>query len=45
MSSQLQQAVELAQAGQREQARQLFRQFLQTEPDHEVAWLWLASVL
>ncbi len=44
MSSQLHQAVELAQAGQRDQARQLLLQFLQNEPNHEVAWLWLASV-
>ncbi len=43
-SSQLHQAVELAQSGQRDQARQLLWQFIQTNPDHEVAWLWLASV-
>ena len=43
-SSLLHQAVELAQAGQREQARQMFLQFLQDEPDNEVAWLWVASV-
>ncbi len=44
MASQLHQAVELAQAGRREEARQLFLSYLQTNPDHEVAWLWLASV-
>lgn len=44
MSSLLNQAVELAQAGQRDQARQLLWQYLQTSPDNEVAWLWLASV-
>jgi len=44
MSSQLHQAVGLAQAGQTEQARQLLRQVVQTEPANEVAWLWLASV-
>lgn len=44
MSSLLNQAVELAQAGQRDQARQLLWQYVQTNPDNEVAWLWLASV-
>lgn len=44
MSSQLHQAVGLAQAGQREQARQLLRQVVQANPNNEVAWLWLASV-
>ncbi|MBN1565380.1 MAG: tetratricopeptide repeat protein [Anaerolineae bacterium] len=43
-STLLHQAVELAQAGQRERARQLILQFLQGEPNNEVAWLWLASV-
>lgn len=44
MASLLHQAVELAQAGQREEARRLLWQYLQTSPDTEVAWLWLASV-
>lgn len=44
MSSQLHQAVELAQAGQRDEARRLLWQYLQTDPDNIVAWLWLASV-
>jgi hypothetical protein len=44
MSSQLHQAVGLAQAGQTEQARQMLRQVVQAEPNNEVAWLWLASV-
>ena len=44
MSTQLHQAVQLAQAGQRSEARQLLWQFLQVEPNNEVAWLWLASV-
>lgn len=43
-SSQLQQAVELANAGQREQAAALLRQIVQNDPANEVAWLWLASV-
>jgi hypothetical protein len=43
-SNLLQQAVQLAQAGQKSEARQLILQFLQTEPNNETAWLWLASV-
>ncbi len=43
-SNLLQQAVQLAQAGQKSEARQLILQFLQTEPSNETAWLWLASV-
>jgi hypothetical protein len=43
-TSLLHQAVELAQSGQREPARQLILQFLRDEPNNEVAWLWLASV-
>jgi hypothetical protein len=44
MASQLHQAVELAQSGRRDEARQMFLSYLQTNPDNEVAWLWLASV-
>jgi hypothetical protein len=44
MASQLHQAVELAQAGRRDEARQLLWQYLQTQPQNEVAWLWLATV-
>jgi hypothetical protein len=44
MASQLHEAVRLAQAGQREEARRLLWQVVQTEPNHEIAWLWLASV-
>ncbi len=44
MSTILHQAVELAQTGRRDEARQLLLQFLQTQPNSEVAWLWLASV-
>jgi hypothetical protein len=44
MSTLLHQAVQLAQAGQRSEARQLIWQFLQSEPNNETAWLWLASV-
>lgn len=44
MSSLLHQAVEHAQAGRRDEARRLLQEYLQTSPDNEVAWLWLASV-
>ncbi|MBN1201915.1 MAG: tetratricopeptide repeat protein [Anaerolineae bacterium] len=44
MSSQLHEAVQLAQAGRREEARQLLRQVAQSDPNNEMAWLWLASV-
>jgi hypothetical protein len=44
MPTLLHQAVQLAQAGQRAEARLLIWQFLQTEPNNETAWLWLASV-
>lgn len=44
MSSQLYQAVQLAQAGQREEANRLLQQVVRSDPHNEVAWLWLASV-
>lgn len=46
MSSQLHEAVRLAQEGQREEARRVLLQVLESasEKDNEVAWLWLASV-
>lgn len=44
MSSQLHQAVQLAQSGQREQAAALLRQVVASDPNNEGAWLWLASV-
>ncbi len=44
MSSQLHQAIQLAQSGQRAEARALLLEFLQTHNDHEAAWLWLAAV-
>lgn len=40
----LQDAVQLAQTGRREESRQLLWQVIQGEPDNEMAWLWLASV-
>lgn len=44
MSSQLHEAVRLAQAGNKDEARQMLRQIIQTDPNNEMAWLWLASV-
>lgn len=44
MASQLHEAVRLAQAGNRQDARRLLWQVVQDEPNNEVAWLWLASV-
>ncbi len=39
-----QQAVALAQAGQREQAREALNRLLLSEPRHELAWLWLTNL-
>ncbi len=44
MASQLHEAVRLAQEGRRDDARLLLRQVVQTDPNNEMAWLWLASV-
>ncbi|NDJ75994.1 MAG: tetratricopeptide repeat protein, partial [Chloroflexi bacterium] len=44
MSSQLHQAIELAQAGQKDEARALLQQVVQSDPNNETAWMWLASV-
>ncbi len=44
MASQLHDAVRLAQAGNRQEARRLLWQVVQSEPNNEIAWLWLASV-
>jgi hypothetical protein len=44
MSSQLNDAIQFAQAGQREEARRLLWQVVRQEPNNEAAWLWLASV-
>jgi len=44
MASQLHDAVQLAQAGERQEARRLLWQVVQSEPNNEIAWLWLASV-
>jgi hypothetical protein len=44
MQDQLQHAIQLAQAGQRDQARPLLRQVVKSQPHSEAAWLWLAAV-
>jgi hypothetical protein len=41
---QLQQAITLAQAGQREEARRLLQQIVNYDPTTVAAWLWLATV-
>ena len=38
------QALKAAKLGNRQSASQLLRQFLETNPDHELAWLWLGSL-
>jgi len=44
MSSPLHEAVQLAQAGRRDEARAQLLQIVQSDPNNEMAWLWLASV-
>ncbi|MFN8449327.1 MAG: tetratricopeptide repeat protein [Anaerolineae bacterium] len=39
-----QRGIQLAKAGQRDEARQLLQQSIRIDPDNEAAWLWLASV-
>ena len=41
---QLQQAIELIQAGKRDEARQLLQQIVNFDPTTIAAWLWLATV-
>ena len=41
---QLRQAIELAQNGQRDEARTLLRRVLAQDKNNEAAWMWLASV-
>lgn len=40
----LRQGAEAAREGQKSQARKLFKQIIDKEPDNEKAWFWLASV-
>ncbi|NDJ76041.1 MAG: hypothetical protein GYB65_07260 [Chloroflexi bacterium] len=44
MSVQLHQAVQLAQAGRRTEARQVLIKLVQRQPTDPVLWLWLAAV-
>ncbi len=44
LNAQLQDAIALAQAGQREEARTRLRAIVAADPGMELAWLWLASV-
>lgn len=44
MMTLLQQAIDLAKAGRREEAEALLRQVLAQQPDNEVAWIWLSGV-
>lgn len=44
MQDTLQKAVQLAQSGQRDEARALLLEIVAENPNHEAAWLWLASV-
>lgn len=43
MSDKLQQAIAAIQVGDKATARQLLAEILQTDPDNEKAWLWMAS--
>lgn len=46
MSAELfERAVEAARGGRKDEARQLFIQVVETDPQHEVAWLWLAGLM
>jgi hypothetical protein len=45
MATLLQQAIDLARAGQRDNAERLLRRVLADQPDNEVAWLWLSGVV
>lgn len=42
--AQLHEAIQLAQSGQRSEARRLLERIVQQEPDRAVAWMWLATV-
>lgn len=39
------QAILLAKAGQREQARQMLAHLVMQQPDHELAWVWLSDLV
>ena len=44
MATLLQQAIDLAKAGNRDAAETIIRQVLETDPNNEVAWIWLSGV-
>lgn len=44
LNTQLQEAITLAQAGQRAEARAMLLAIVQADPDQALAWLWLATV-
>lgn len=44
IQAQLGEAIQLAQSGQRSEARRLLERIVQQEPDRTVAWMWLATV-
>ncbi len=44
MATLLQQAIDLAKSGERDAAETLIRQVLETNPNNEVAWIWLSGV-
>jgi len=44
MATLLQQAIDLAKAGERDAAETLIRQVLEADPNNEVAWIWLSGV-
>lgn len=44
LHAKLQEAIMLAQAGQRAEARAMLRQIVEADPEQELAWLWLATV-
>ncbi len=44
LRAKLQQAIALAQAGQRTEARRLLNEVVTADPTQELAWLWLATV-
>lgn len=44
LNAQLQEAIALAQAGQRVEARRLLEAIVEADPRQETAWMWLATV-
>ena len=44
VNARLKEAIALAQAGQRIEARRLFSEVVNADPRQELAWMWLATV-